>query len=118
MPEKIKASNGEGFSSFSLGFKICGQEWLRFVKYPAISKYMTNEIKLSKQDVRRLESCGCGCGGSDSWHRKEYKRTVFVESEDALEGFVQLPMSEHPVRVTRRLPNMSLWYIDMDSIVH
>ncbi len=79
---------------------------------------MTNEIKLSKQDVRRLEDCGCGCGGSDSWHRKSYERAVVVESEDALEGFVQLPMSDHPVRVERRHPRISLWYIDLDSIIH
>ena len=79
---------------------------------------MNNEIKLSKQDLFRVWECGCGCGGTDPWHRKSYKRTVVVESKDALEGFVKLPMSEHPVRVTRSLPNISLWIIDIDSIIH
>ena len=28
--------------------------------------------------VNRLTPCNCGCKGSDSWHRSEYKRCVTV----------------------------------------
>ena len=83
---------------------------------------MSNSIKISKQDIRRASTCNCGCGGTDPWHRREYKRTVSVGSEDALEGFVKLPMSEHPVRVTRPAEvaryKIPIWWIDSDSIVH
>lgn len=68
--------------------------------------------------VLRMDPCGCGCSGADPWHRRKYERVVYATSADAAEGWVRLPMSSLPVRVTRLAPGSSAWAIDRSSIVY
>ena len=66
--------------------------------------------------INKLEVCGCGCHGSDPWHRSEYRRVVKT-TPGSLEGTVIMPYSTKPVRVVRDTPNGIVWVVDRSSIV-
>tara|TARA_R110000868_G_scaffold227910_2_gene480867 strand:+ start:376 stop:639 length:264 start_codon:yes stop_codon:yes gene_type:complete len=76
--------------------------------------------------LARFKPCGCGCKGADSWHKPSFRRVVQLTPNN-LVGFVQLPFSSIPVKVTRdsfesRLnPGTfcyGLWVVDRNSIVY
>jgi len=68
--------------------------------------------------INKTETCNCGCGGNDPWHRLTYRRVVTKSSET--EGTVRMPYSSKPVRVTRkkyRNGEFGMWRVDRESIV-
>lgn len=70
--------------------------------------------------LNRMHKCNCGCGGSDPWHKRYYRRVVTQITD--VEGTVQMPYSTQPVRVTRRIVDASRgvycsWTVDRDSVV-
>ena len=84
----------------------------------------TMETSKTKSKVYRRKPCGCGCRGRDPWHQSSYLRVVEIASATATEGWVRLPMSTDPVRVTRKAYDIvgaqvfGDWMIDADSVNH
>jgi len=67
--------------------------------------------------LNKLKPCGCGCHGSDPWHKATYRRVVTITSSTT--GTVKLPYSTKPVRVTRHDYGEGVfgcWIVDVSSI--
>ena len=83
----------------------------------------------TEQIIARLAPCGCGCHGSDPWHRPTYQRVVRnIEqvSEFRQRGEVSLPQSSLPVTVYRDgfysevcgRVLYGAWIVDRETIVN
>ena len=70
------------------------------------------EETMKTQIINKLETCNCGCGGHDPWHRQTYQRVVNQTSETT--GTVRLPFSSRPVAVRCIY---GAWVVDRESIV-
>lgn len=70
------------------------------------------------QIVARSKACNCGCNGKDPWHRMVYHRVVhdinYLPDGHDQTGWIRLPMSTKPVRVTRH----GRWSEKLDQIIH
>ncbi|MFA5376305.1 MAG: hypothetical protein WC455_11225 [Dehalococcoidia bacterium] len=67
--------------------------------------------------INKMVPCNCGCHGQDPWHKSNYRRLVNQTSDT--EGWVKMPYSTKPVRVTRRAydaTHFGPWIVDRDSI--
>ena len=89
---------------------------------------MTRKTERPVRVTNRLSKCYCGCQGQDPWHKQSYRRVVRSISKTANgeQGFVSMPYSNTPVRVTRTSYGISEttgreifdnWTVDRDSIV-
>lgn len=61
---------------------------------------------LTAMITRRLDPCGCGCGGDDPWHAREFSRVLHEVKEE--EGRIKVHAYSAPVAYRRtalaRLP--------------
>jgi hypothetical protein len=70
----------------------------------------------------KLDVCGCGCHGSDPWHKSWYKRAITLDQGSETTGTVRMPYSTKPVRVVMHKrysdrPGDGFWVVDRKSIV-